>query len=220
MGKLPGGGGKRPAKGKVGSNETIRKKEQSMVSEVSFEELSILQERLDQKEKEMGEHKERERSLAVKLEQSQVEKQTVENELSKIVGEQEVIKANLQEERGRVRQLEGTKEQLQHKVKEVAQLKAKNAMDLLDFKVRVVGDSTLDDLDQMEEMQQKIEEQQARMDQYQRSEGKLIAELKQLRNQLETSRDSNQAAKQRITSLEQTEELLRAENAALKQSEE
>ena len=119
-----------------------------------------------------------------------------------------------------MRQLEGTKEQLQHKVKEVAELKAKNAMDLLDFKVRVVGDSTLDDLDQMEEMQQKIEEQQARMDQYQRSEGKLIAELKQLRNQLETSRDSNQAAKQRITSLEQTEELLRAENAALKQSEE
>lgn len=107
----------------------------------------------------MSEHKERERSLAVKLEQSQVEKQTVENELSKIVGEQEVIKANLQEERGRVRQLEGTKEQLQHKVKEVAQLKAKNAMDLLDFRVRIVGDSTLDDLDQMEEMQQKIEEQ-------------------------------------------------------------
>ena len=130
-----------------------------MVSEVSIEELSILQERLDQKEKEMSEHKERERSLAVKLEQSQVEKQTVENELSKIVGEQEVIKANLQEERGRVRQLEGTKEQLQHKVKEVAQLKAKNAMDLLDFRVRIVGDSTLDDLDQMEEMQQKIEEQ-------------------------------------------------------------
>ena len=159
VGKLPGGGGKRPAKGKVSSNESIRKKEQSMVSEVSFEELSILQERLDQKEKEMGEHKERERSLAVKLEQSQVEKQTVENELSKIVGEQEVIKANLQEERGRVRQLEGTKEQLQHKVKEVAQLKAKNAMDLLDFRVRIVGDSTLDDLDQMEEMQQKIEEQ-------------------------------------------------------------
>lgn len=51
MGKLPGGGGKRPAKGKVSSNESIRKKEQSMVSEVSFEELSILQERLDQKEK-------------------------------------------------------------------------------------------------------------------------------------------------------------------------
>ena len=93
------------------------------------------------------------------MEQSQVEKQTVENELSKIVGEQEVIKANLQEERGRVRQLEGTKEQLQHKVKEVAQLKAKNAMDLLDFRVRIVGDSTLDDLDQMEEMQLKIEEQ-------------------------------------------------------------
>ena len=44
-------------------------------------------------------------------------------------------------------------------MKEVAQLKAKNAMDLLDFRVRIVGDSTLDDLDQMEEMQQKIEEQ-------------------------------------------------------------
>ena len=40
----------------MSSNESIRKKEQSMVSEVSFEELSILQERLDQKEKEMSEH--------------------------------------------------------------------------------------------------------------------------------------------------------------------
>ena len=58
------------------------------------------------------------------------------------------------------------------------------------------------------------------MDQYHRSEGKLIAELKQLRNQLETSRTSNQEAKQRITSLEQTEELLRAETAALKEGEE
>ena len=81
-----------------------------MVTEVSFEELSVLQERLDLKDREVSEHKERERALAAQLEQSQVEKQSVANELSKIVGEQQVIKANLQEERERVQQLEGTKE--------------------------------------------------------------------------------------------------------------
>ena len=48
--------------------------------------------------------------------------------------------------------------------------------------MRVVGDSTVDDMDQMEEMQRKIDDQQARMDQYIKGESKLIAEVKQLRN--------------------------------------
>ena len=62
-------------------------------------------------------------------------------------------------------------------MKEVAELRAKNQIDLLDFRVRVVGDSTIDDMDQMEEMRQTIDDQQARLDQLQRSEGKLISEL-------------------------------------------
>jgi len=61
--------------------------------------------------------------------------------------------ANLEEERIKVRHLQATKEQLEHKTQEVAMLKTKNQMDLLDFKIRVVGDSTYDDWDEMKRMQ-------------------------------------------------------------------
>lgn len=62
-------------------------------------------------------------------------------------------------------------------------LKAKNSIDLLDFKVSVVGDSP-DDWDEIKSMRTQVKDQTARLNKYERSETKLIEEVKLLRNQL------------------------------------
>jgi len=69
-------------------------------------------------------------------------------------------------------------------------LKAKNSIDLLDFKVSVVGDSP-DDWDEIKSMRQQVTEQTARLNKYERSETKLIEEVKLLRNQLQDALSKN-----------------------------
>ena len=69
-------------------------------------------------------------------------------------------------------------------------MKAKNSIDLLDFKVSVVGDSP-DDWDEIKSMRQQVTEQTARLNKYERSETKLIEEVKLLRNQLQDALSKN-----------------------------
>lgn len=80
-----------------------------MVTETSYEELSILQEKLDVKQKEFDEHKELERQLTMQLEESKKEKTNAKKSLEYLTEEQNKIKASLLEERQKVEKLSHTK---------------------------------------------------------------------------------------------------------------
>ena len=58
----------------------------------------------------------------------------------------------LKQEQSKVQLLEHTKEQLEEKERQVLRLKTQNSLDLLDFKVSVVGDQP-DDWEEMKRMQ-------------------------------------------------------------------
>ena len=75
----------------------------------------------------------------------------VEDELQTVSGQTEEIKNNWLAAQGKVQLLEKTKVELEGKARQVAVLKAKNQIDLLDFKIDVVGDNP-DDWDEIHDM--------------------------------------------------------------------
>ena len=64
--------------------------------------FSVLQEKLEAKEKEFLQHKELEKKLALELEKSLQEKHLVASQLQTITSQQEAIKKHLEEERAKV----------------------------------------------------------------------------------------------------------------------
>ena len=86
----------------------------------------MLQQKLEQKDKQVSEQKQLQLDLSVQLEKTGQQNKDMVDKLDRIEREHQVVKDNLAEERNKVKQLEGAREQLQDRQLEVAQLKAKN----------------------------------------------------------------------------------------------
>ena len=95
-------------------------------------------------------------------------------------------------------------------------LKAKNSIDLLDFKLKIVGDNSPDDWEEMKRMRSQIEEQSARLAKYETSEAKLSDELKTLRGQLGESLERNDKNEKKIEELEDERRTLSKDNISMK----
>ena len=75
-----------------------------------------------------------------------------------------------------------------------------------------MGDSTHDDLDQMREMGQKLDDQDTKLQTYEKNEAKLIEEVKMLRNKLHESENKVERLDNQVTELEERNADLRRDN--------
>ena len=104
----------------------------------------------------------------------------MEDELKTVAGQTEEIKSNWIAAQGKVQLLEKTKVELEGQARQVAVLKAKNQIDLLDFKIDIVGDHP-DDWDEIREMRSTIDAQSERLKRVESIEAKLSNEVFLLR---------------------------------------
>ena len=90
---------------------------------------------------------------------------------------------------------------MEGQARQVAVLKAKNQIDLLDFKIDVVGDDP-DDWDEIREMRSTIDAQSERLKRVESTEAKLSNEVFLLRGQLDDANALNKQNSTRIGDLE------------------
>ena len=96
----------------------------------------------------------------------------------------------------------------------MAVLKAKNQIDLLDFKIEVVGDNP-DDWDEIRDMRGTIHVQTERIQGLEKSDAQLKSEVQFLRSQLAEARDLNDQNRDRIQALEEENGQLKQDHASL-----
>ena len=96
----------------------------------------------------------------------------------------------------------------------MAVLKAKNQIDLFDFKIEVVGDNP-DDWDEIRDMRGTIHVQTERIQGLEKSDAQLKSEVQFLRSQLAEARDLNDQNRDRIQALEEENGQLKQDHASL-----
>ena len=96
----------------------------------------------------------------------------------------------------------------------MAVLKAKNQIDLLDFKIEVVGDNP-DDWDEIKDMRSTIEDQTERIQVLEKSDAQLKNEVSFLKSQLAEARDLNDQNSEKIRALEEENNQVKEDNASL-----
>ena len=96
----------------------------------------------------------------------------------------------------------------------MAVLKAKNQIDLLDFKIEVVGDNP-DDWDEIKDMRSTIDDQTERIQVLEKSDAQLKNEVSFLKSQLAEARDLNDQNSEKIRALEEENNQVKEDNASL-----
>ena len=140
----------------------------------------------------------------------------MEQELYKVIYKTREVDSHYQKEKKKVEELE---RHHQKKEKEVCALKAKNRIDLLDFHIEVIPQYP-DDWDEMERIIGLNKQHEERLAKYERSETKLITEVKQLRSKLEEVTKRNEVFRKKVQKLMEHNNKITEENNKLKAKEE